>query len=208
MNRLRYTLISDGSSDRMLLPVLDWLLMQHSEEVFVPQWADLARLPRPPKGLRERLSVGLDQYPCELLFVHRDAEEKDWIVRRDEIQAALDGLETPPVVCVVPVRMLEAWFLFNAQALRRAAGNPEGRVRLSLPSLKKVETLPEPKELLFRLLKEASGHTGRRLRDLKPRSLVYQVANQIDDYAPLRDLHAFQALEAALVTVLKARGWA
>jgi len=91
MNQLRYTLISDGSSDRMLLPVLDWLLMQHSEEVFVPQWADLARLPRPPKGLRERLQVGLNQYPCELLFVHRDAEEKTWFVRRDEIQAALKG---------------------------------------------------------------------------------------------------------------------
>jgi hypothetical protein len=32
MRELRYTLLSDGSSDRALLPVLTWLLHEHTFE--------------------------------------------------------------------------------------------------------------------------------------------------------------------------------
>ena len=207
MNPLRYTLISDGSSDRMLLPVLDWLLLEHSDELFDSQWADLARLPRHPRGLRERVRVGLDLYPCDLLFVHRDAEDKHLSVRVDEIKAAVEEIESPPVVCVVPVRMVEAWFLFNAEALRLAAGNPAGREPLRLPASRRVEGLPDPKDLLFELLRNASGLAGRRLRELNPRTMVYRVASSIEDFSPLRQLSAFQELEKRLVAVLKDQGW-
>ena len=43
MRTIRYTLLSDGSSDKMLMPILDWLLYQHCPEYSVKSaWADLA----------------------------------------------------------------------------------------------------------------------------------------------------------------------
>ena len=75
MRELRYTLVSDGSSDRALLPILSWLLIEH--RVLCPiqaEWADLGRLRNPPKTLASRIEWSLDLYPCDMLFVHRDAE--------------------------------------------------------------------------------------------------------------------------------------
>ena len=72
MRALVFTLLSEGSSDRTLIPILLWTLRQHSESVFQPQWADLRRLPNPPRSLEQRLQAALALYPCDLLFVHRD----------------------------------------------------------------------------------------------------------------------------------------
>jgi hypothetical protein len=45
---VRYTLVADGPTDRMLMPVLDWLLARHSSLLFAGRFADLRALPRPP----------------------------------------------------------------------------------------------------------------------------------------------------------------
>jgi hypothetical protein len=118
---LTYTLLSDGSSDRALLPVLQWLLRAGSGRDFQSQWADLRRLRRPPKTLPERIQAALDLYPCDLLFVHRDAESEGWERRVEEIRQHLRVPADQTVVCVVPVRMQEAWFLFDERAIRLAA---------------------------------------------------------------------------------------
>ena len=56
MTDIRYTLVSDGSSDRILIPILNWLLEGLCEDSAVqPQWADLGWLKKPPVGLAERL---------------------------------------------------------------------------------------------------------------------------------------------------------
>jgi len=46
MSSIRYTLLTDGSSDRALIPILNWLLRQHllNHEI-QSEWADLSRLP-------------------------------------------------------------------------------------------------------------------------------------------------------------------
>jgi hypothetical protein len=45
MMELHYTLISDGSSDRALIPILNWLLKIHLNDWAIqPQWADLRGL--------------------------------------------------------------------------------------------------------------------------------------------------------------------
>lgn len=76
MSDLRYTLLCDGGSDRTLLPILEWLLREHHVSYALqPVWADLGRLPRPPKSLSDRISDTIALYPCDLLFVHRDAEK-------------------------------------------------------------------------------------------------------------------------------------
>ena len=43
MSELAFTLLADGPSDRALLPILDWLLRQHSREALTPQFADRPR---------------------------------------------------------------------------------------------------------------------------------------------------------------------
>lgn len=212
MNILRYTLLSDGSSDDALLPILSWLLSLHKVTCPLrPQWADLRRLSPPPKTFRLRIQRSLDLYPCDLLFVHRDAEREPYATRRREIQAALEEAARtsalPPAVCVIPVRMLEAWLLFDERALRRAAGNPNGKRPLELPPLSRLELLPDPKRNLYELLREASGQAGRRRARLSVRDCAKQVPRSIEDFFPLRGLPAFRELEAQIEETVSRQGW-
>jgi hypothetical protein len=203
MSTIRYTLLSDGSSDRMLMPLLDWLLYLHCPEHSVESaWADLGRLPHPPKILSEKIKTALDLYPCDILFIHRDAEKEPFKTRLREITTALEGLVTPPVVSVIPVRMQEAWLLHDAAAIRRAAGKPHSRAVLKLPSLKTVENLPDPKLLLFDLIRASSELQGARLKKLDYRRCAFLVSQSIADFSPLRSLHSFRDLEEQLTQVL------
>lgn len=205
---LAYTLLADGTSDRALLPILDWLLVEHSRVLFNGSSADLSRLPDPPRDLAARVQLALELYPCDLLFVHRDAERASREGRRREIRRAIASLVDPPSVCVVPVRMTEAWLLFDAAAIRLAAGNPNGTAPLDLPGLRDVESIPDPKRLLIDLIRAASELTGRRLKKLRPRCSMQRLATAIENFADLRRLPAFAALERDLGSVLTERGWA
>jgi hypothetical protein len=192
----------------MLMPIINWLLYQHCPEIAVESsWADLSRLRKPTKKLRDRILVTLDLYPCDLLFIHRDAENERYEMRHTEICRVLGALQAPPAVCIIPVRMLEAWFLFKEFAIRKAAGNPNGRNLVSLPNIKSVENLPNPKELLFELLKNSSGRSGVRLKKLDLHQCAFLVSQYIDDFSPLRFLTAFRMLETELATTLVANRW-
>jgi hypothetical protein len=212
MKELRYTLLSDGSSDKALLPLLTWLLRSHHVECAIQSnWADLRRLPKPPKKLEQRIISSIELYPCDLLFVHRDAERETREKRVDEINEAIalasKSLSVPPAVCVVPVRMQEAWLLFDEAALRRASGNPRAKQPLQLPVLTRVEQMPNPKNELYALLRSASGLTGRRLKDFPVREHAIRVTELINDFTPLRSLPAFMTLEAEIGQVIIAQGW-
>ena len=200
MQGLRFTLVADGSSDKALLPILVWLLREHFGRIPVqPEFADLRRLRNPPGELSERIARSIELYPCDLLFVHRDAERESIEQRVMEIREALERcvIDTPPVVYVVPVRMQEAWLLINESALRKAAGNPQGRQPLDVPELRKLEDLPDPKQVLHALLHEASGASGRRLKHFSRDvgRYAHRVAEQIDDFSALRGLTAFRRVE-------------
>lgn len=203
---MRCTLLADGSSDVVLLPILGWLLRQRDVRAAL-EWADLRKLPAPPKTLHERIQTAVELYPCELLFVHRDAERESREHRVEEIRAALDSLDSaPPAVCVIPVRMQEAWLLFDEPALRRAADCPNGTMTLDLPALERIEQLADPKQRLHDLLRQASGLKGRRAQQFRPRVHAHRLADFIDDFRPLQRLPAFQALEAELDEALKQFG--
>lgn len=207
MSLLTFTLLSDGSSDRALLPILEWVLRQASTRSLQSQWADLRQLRRPPRTLEDRIRTALDLYPCDLLFVHRDAEGVPRKARVEEIRRYLPEGHEPPGVCVVPVRMQEAWLLFDENALRQAADNPRGRIPVQLPSLSDLETIPDPKARLFELLGTASGLAGRHLRRLNIPTRAHRLAELIQDFSPLRRIPAFQALEEDVRGVLAQRSW-
>jgi len=173
-----------------------------------PDWADLRRLPKPPRRLVERMRTSVDLYPCNLLFVHRDAEGEPYLSRWQEIVQALEeAVQLPPTVCVIPVRMQEAWLLFDEPAIRTAAGNPNGRDRLDLPRLQHLEGLPDPKEVLYELLRTASGLSKHRRKKLPVSQLAQRVSDFIDDFAPLRTLPAFTALEDEIRETVEIHGW-
>jgi hypothetical protein len=212
MKELRYTLLSDGSSDSALIPVLTWLLQAHLVDYAIQhEWADLRRVPKSLKDtFSKRIKLAVELYPCELLFIHRDAEKDPRQKRVDEIRKAKEEAGesvSVPTVCVVPVRMTEAWLLFDETALRRAAANPNGKHPLQLPDLTKLEDKPDPKELLYKLLGEASGLGSHRRKKLRVEELVHRVAEFIDDFASLRAMPAFKALEDELKQVIQQQGW-
>lgn len=203
--------MADGASDRALVPILTWLMRRYCGSLPIQaEYADLWRLRNPPRGLAERIELSVELYPCDLLFVHRDAERATIEHRRSEITAALeDSRTTLPAVCVVPVRMQEAWLLIDEAALRHASGNPNGTVPLNLPDVHRLEHLPNPKGLLHDLMRQASGLHGRRLRSFNRRihGYRYGVADRIHDFSPLYRLAAFRRLVAEVEHVVAANGW-
>ena len=211
MPEIRYTLLAEGTSDRALLPHLTWLLRQRIPGHAVQaEFAELGRLSRQPRGLVERIKATLELFPCDLLFIHKDADRELRQVRVTEIRGAvLKSAQTTvlPVICVVPVRMQEAWLLFDEAAIRRAAGNPRGRESISLPLLFSVEGRPNPKQELHELLKQASGLGSHRLSRFSPHKAAALVSAYTDDFAPLRVVPAFHALEADVDEEARRQGW-
>lgn len=212
MTELRFTLLADGPSDKALLAILEWLLRSIGVLcALTPKFAELQHLRKPPKRLVDRIRVAMELYPCDLLFVHRDAETQSPEERRVEIQEAVDELPpslVPPCVCVIPVRMTEAWLLFEESALRSAAGNPNGRMALELPRASEIEALVDPKKVLHVLLETASGLSGRRLRNFSAKDRALRVVQFLEDDTPLRALSAFSALEADVHRTAVAQKWA
>jgi hypothetical protein len=200
MASVECSLLADGPSDAALTPILKWVLQQYLPGMVVQcEIADLRRLRSKPLNLSDRILAVVDLYPCEVLFIHRDAENQppDW--RYKEIEQAVTIVRergiVRPHVCVVPVRMQEAWLLLDEAAIRRASGNPNGHMQLTLPSAAGIEDIPDPKEVLYTLLKTGSGLKGRRLKKFREGHCASLVTTYIRDFTCLRILPAFQRLE-------------
>jgi hypothetical protein len=201
------SLVSEGSSDAALLPLIRWTVAQHASPCPVEVvWADLRHSRKPARTLAEKIAEAVALYPCNILFVHRDADRAppDW--RRSEIAEAVDrarehGLRVPHV-CVIPVRMQEAWLLLDPVAIRRAVGNPNGRDALDMPPTTRIEEIPDPKRVLYDLLKTACGLHGRRLRAFDPGRQARMVSEYMSNVAVLRELRAFRRFESDVQEVL------
>lgn len=209
MKAIRHTLITDGRTDANLIPIIDWCLKQ-AGDVAQGTRAEFWRLQKPPDGLAGRIAKAIELFPCDILFVHRDAEGDALAARVSEVREAFETVQQKgikfPAVAVVPVRMLEAWLCFDERAIRNAAGNPNGTTSLDLPPLNRIESRPDPKEDLNRALREASELSGRRLKKFKTATAFWRITDNIEDFSPLRKLPAFRAFEESL-RQLKAGGW-
>lgn len=207
MNELRYTLLGDGNFDEALVPVVTWVLRESGVQVPIqPSWAALDGVPQPHRELPDRIALAVALYPCDILFVHRDAENQPRETRSDEITRAVSAtqerIDVPSYVPIIPVRMTEAWLLFDETAIRRAAGNPLGTQVLGLPHPTRWDAEPDPKSILRQALLDATGFSGRRRSRVESSVAAKRVAGLIDDYAPLRRLSAFQELESDVAAVV------
>ena len=195
MKDFTYTLITDGSSDKTLMPIINWALDQIEGIRYTPQFAEYSL--KPSAGLFKRAKTAITIYECDILFIHRDSEGMLLKKRIDEIHEQIYDLGRP-YIPIVPVRMTESWLLIDEQAIRSAVNNPNGKIGLQLPKLNTLEKLNDPKEILFQALRTASELPPRRLASFHPATYRHRVAELIDDFKPLRKLNAFNQFETDL----------
>ena len=206
MMELKYTLIADGSSDKTLLRIIKWSL----DDLYptLPNegsFADFRVIPNPPKGLVDKVTTAKHYYPYDVIFIHRDAESTNIKIieqRLKEINREIGEAEFQKTVCVIPIKMMETWLLIDKEAIKKAAGNRNYAGTINLPSIKNLEKENQPKITLHNLLKEASGRKSRNLKKFNPDQAVHLVAENIEDFSPLRILVAFQAFEKELKKVV------
>ncbi len=206
--RVRFVFIGEGSSDSGLLPKLEELCLRHGATEVAGVWPELGSAPMPPgRDLESQVRAALEREPgVDLVFIHRDADAPDPEPRRKQLEVTLSSLRMEqPHVLVVPVQELEAWLLLDEVAIRRVAGNPGGRVPLSLPPLRLVERTSDPKKILADALLAASEATGRARKKQQRRfpELRAQLLTRLDLDGPVRELAAWRRLEAELKAALE-----
>ncbi len=150
--------------------------------------------------------MALSLFPCDILFVHRDAESQSPHARRAEIQVAVDRVTSVAKhIPVIPVKMTETWLLTDEQAIRNAARNPNGATLLSLPTTTHLEDLPDPKKTLRDLVSlaaEATTRHRRRERNLFTARTWIRIAEETKTFANLSQLPAFAELRKDVEAVL------
>lgn len=205
MKILRFTLVAEGSSDRVLIPILRWMLLRHHPGFeWMGDIANLQDLPNPPRTLPQKIATASDLFPADVIFVHRDADRESPATRKQEISDAVQSLSAQPArhcVPVVPVRMTEAWLLVSERALRGASGNPNGRIPLQFPSWRDLEKIPDPKSILQTLLIEASGLTGRKRKKFNFSLQRARIPDFLDDWETLLSLSSAKTLYDEIATL-------
>ena len=117
-----------------------------------------------------------------------------------------EGL-SPTFVCVIPVRMQEAWSLIDETAIKVAAGNRNYDGQLELPPVSRLERIPDPKDVLNGLLRQASDLNRRRQRNFSVAKHAKRVTEFIEDFSPLRRLSAIAALEREIRSTILENNW-
>lgn len=208
MIHARALFLADGSSDEPIGAHIAALAHAHGVvlEVVTPEFA---RMDNPPgRTVRARLErvLGFDA-AFQVLVVHRDSEGSAASLREAEIESGCRQCGVGwPAIPVVPIRMTEAWLLLDEHAIRTVAGRPSSSEPLGLPTADQAEVVADPKALLQSVLEAASGQTGRRLRQFR-RDFSYhrrQLLERLDRDGVVRQLSAWQALEAATENAMRA----
>jgi hypothetical protein len=194
----------------MLLPVIDWTLRRLSKETFDGAWSNPDAFAERGHDAETRIRESIRYFPSNILFVHRDCDTAAFEDRVQEIVVAGERVgPTCPIICIVPVKMTEAWFLFDEAAIRFAADRPDGRKRLYLPTHQEAQRQSDPKKTLEEALVTAAEVTGRRLQDFRRRirEKKHIVATRIEDFSPLKHHASYVAFEGHLKNVLEANNW-
>lgn len=202
---MKYTLIGDGSSDKALIPVINWLLNDLFPELPVSgTFAEFRHLKYPPskKDVKAQVKYASYYYPFDILIYHRDAEDRseDIIaIRKEEVLGELDDeILLEKMVCVVPVVMTETWLLIDRTAIKKAAGNRNFAGELALPAIQTLELKSNPKMMLHELLRTARDTKKRDLAKFNVYQAVHLVAEYTTDFSALRQLRSFKEFEKDL----------
>jgi hypothetical protein len=194
--------VAEGSSDAPLADIVETLFLERGYRLRLTR-PDFALLPKVAKDLTSRLEacVRMLGETVDVVVVHRDADGAGPDARRQEIDSAARLCRAGRLlVPVIPVRMTEAWLLLDESSIRVVAGNPTGRVGLSLPKTHQAERIADPKAALRRALIEAASVTGRR-RDRLDRRFSEnrrQLLERLDLRGPISTLSSWCDLVTAV----------
>lgn len=168
--QIHFVFVGEGSSDDGLVMHLENLCIELGADEVTGVAIDFGRLRGQVGGTIEaKLRAAQVLEPgADLFFIHRDSDGRDPSPRYREIEIAVaaSGL-SGEWVAVVPVQETEAWLLLDETAIRAAVGRPQGRCPLSLPVPGRVESIPNPKDLLMDVMVIAAEVSGRRLLRLR-----------------------------------------
>lgn len=199
--RIEFTFISEGKSDRALIPHLQTLCLRAGASEVLGDTADRSLYPQKIKAdLSSKIKAALDlSGKVDLIFIHRDADGAGRDARLQEIEVALRALRAPPLhVAIIPAREMEAWLLADEPAIRRIAGDPASAHDLGLPPLKLIEARAKPKECLWEALTRCTPAQGRRLKEFKEPAnlsrLRARLLESLDIDGPVKQLHSWRAL--------------
>ncbi|MDQ3578406.1 MAG: hypothetical protein M3443_12590 [Actinomycetota bacterium] len=204
---LRVLFLGEGISDSGIVPQIEDIAARLVIDIYVTD-PDLGRLRTPPgRAVVDKLrAVSGEGVVFDLIVVHRDADRDGRGARLDEISRAFEPvLPAARYVAVVPVRMTEAWLLTDEQELRHVAGNPKGKMPLNLPAVSKIESIPDPKQLLKDTLGVASGLSGRKLHKFHNRFSQHrkQLLERLDPAGNVTEVESWKCfvsdLEAGLM---------
>lgn len=168
--RLNIIFVCEGNSDSALQQHLKELCVRSGADEVTSVSPDLNLLPyKIGNTVKEKVSAALRLEPyCDIIFIHRDSDSIDPDPRYTEIhEGVVQAGTSKEYVAVVPVQETEAWLLIDEPAIRVVAENPGGRKNLELPSIRRIESTANPKEVLKRAISRASGASGKRLRKIK-----------------------------------------
>ena len=191
-------IVCDGTSDLCIHHLIQWIV-----DTSFPEQAfriNAAREVIPAHApLHLRLRKAYENYEPDVIVCHRDAEKISLQERTREIKtAAVDSGIPIPIVPAIPVRMIESWLLTEEAAIRSAANNRNGLIKLNLPSQHHIESLPNPKDVLFQALRAASDLPPQRLKKFNEHSARSRITGFIDDFSNLRKLNSFLQFESSL----------
>lgn len=200
MESIKYTLIGDGSSDKVLLNIIRWVFNDLYPTLPIKDtFADFSKISNPPKknDILHQYDFASNYYPFDILFYHRDSEKLTKTIieeRKNEIYSKLEPTKKKNVICVIPKSMMETWLLINEKAIKEAAGNRNYKRDIKLPKINTLENIKDTKKILHDELKAANGNN----RKFNVHKAVHLVSEYIEDYSPLRNLEAFQIMESEL----------
>lgn len=196
----RFLLVCEGSSDAPLALHIQRLFENcgHPRPDF--------NVSREGRLLVDKIRSGLDLAPRhDVLFIHRDADRVGADARYAEITEAVQQAGCAHHwIGIVPVRMTESWLLLDEAAIRRAAGNPNGRIELDLPSPAEAERVADPKSLLRSAIILSAEVQGRRRRALTKRlsGIRDQLLENLPVGGPLEQLESWTRFRDDTVAAL------
>ena len=209
---MELALIAEGTSDKVLIPPIRWLCTNIQPNLAYEIEPIIFDNVSPKPDLSAKVEIVLRQDRHQIILVHRDQDKMTRIDRTREIETAVKSAQhrlpsatASTFIPIIPVRMTEAWFLIDEAAIKKAAGFPNNRTLLNLPNARQLESVADAKNMLYEKIRTASGHTGRKLRKVRPQQIIHTLADVIEDYSVLNQLPAFwslrQDLTAAIVAI-------
>jgi hypothetical protein len=216
MKRLVLALYAEGTTDEQFLPPIirrptESILRQHEQHVANVTARVIPRTVSITKRDECILQAARHASSCDILIIHCDADaptpEK---ALRERFHPGYELVkQTAEWVCrslvpIIPIRMTEAWMLAADHVLlKRLIGTTMTTQDLGLVNkARQVESDPDPKQTLKRIIQRAHAERSSRHRDVDISPLYTALGNQMS-LDRLNSVPSYQQFVADLTATLK-----